>query len=219
MMLRIAVLSVVLLVLSLISLPATASQPEGLAGEIISGAVPAFPGFCFGGFEWLAGGYEMPLAPSDTLTLELAIVPFPSGITAIGIDFGPFYTTAVPFAFQDGLVAGIPYDRNGWNDVVVQVDLGRREFGMTVNGRQAGPFPFQSDCGGACTTVANFRINGSDNSPGAAAWVDSIHLVRHGSEGDESYYDFTADPCLGYPYVSGGGLVFLEAPRKFRPTR
>jgi hypothetical protein len=198
--------------------PAAASQPEGLAGEIISSAPSLQPGsFC--GFEWLLGDYEMPLGPTDTVTLDLAIVPFDSGVTNVGVDFGPYYMTALSLIFADGLVNGIPYNRSAWNDVTARFDVARREYDLTVNGRQGGPFSASSECSGGCTTLSSFRVNGGSNAAGAVAWIDSISVVRHSAAGDESYVWFTAEPCSDRPSVSGGGIVFLEPPKKLRPPR
>lgn len=205
-------------------MPAAASQPEGLAGEIIVNAAPTppgAPGFTCG-FEWLLGDYELPLESTDTVSLNLALVPFASGVTNIGLDFGPSYATAVSLIFADGLVNGsLPYDRNVWNDIFVQFNVARLEYDVTINGRHGGPFSSASECsGGGCTTVASFRVNGgSDNTPGATAWIDSISVIRHALTGDEFYVGFTAEACVDHPSVNGGGLVFLEPPKKLRLPR
>src|SRR5262245_42874241 len=84
------------------SIPAAASQPEGLAGEIIRSAPPKSPRDCAAMFEWLGYFGEQPLNPTDTVTLDFAIVPFASGITGVGLDFGPYGIAAVALEFEDG---------------------------------------------------------------------------------------------------------------------
>ena len=198
-------------------LPAAAGQPAGLAGEMISGAVSTEPGGFMCGFEWLLGDYEMPLGPTDIVTLDFAIVPFSSGVTSVGLDFGPQYTTAVSLIFADGLVNGIPYNGNAWNDVTARFDVARLEYDLTVNGRHGGPFSSASECAGGCSSLATFRVNGG--SAGAIAWIDSMTVTRHSATGDELYVGFQAEPCIDRPSVGGGGIVFLDPPKKLRPPK
>jgi hypothetical protein len=198
---------------------ATASQPEGLAGKIITNegaptlANPSCPPFFNQSFEWYDFFGVTQLDPTDTLTLEMSIIPFRSGITSVGLDEGANGTTFVSLAFSDGQVAGLRYNRYGWNDVSVQVRLATQDYTVAVNGALAGPFPVGAYCPGGCFSVQAFRLNGSANGGGSVAWIDSLSIVRRSAGVDQPIARADFGACMTQPYVTGGGLVFAQPPR------
>ncbi len=117
-----------LFVACLLCVPVLASQPEGLVGRLITnpGVTLAvvdpngLPGVACGGFHWAEFFGSHQLDPADTLTLQMAIIPFRSGGTAVGLGALLGSSTLVQFEFRDGFVNGLPYDRFGWNDVTGQ---------------------------------------------------------------------------------------------------
>ena len=72
---------------SVLSSLAMASQPSGLAGEFIAEAHPpndlCGPDISFEAYMYFG---QRTLDPADTFTLEMALVPFSSGETALGFD-------------------------------------------------------------------------------------------------------------------------------------
>lgn len=206
----------------LVCSPAIAGQPSGLVGQIITNAeaTASIPPPCFGSFEWYEYfGSPVQLDLTDTLTLDLAIIPFRSGVTALGLDEGQNATTFVGIDFSDGLVRGLPYDRYRWNDVTVQVRPASQDFLLTVNGVGAGPFPYGSPCPGGCFSVQAFRLNGSGNGGGAIAWIDSVSVVRESAGGRAFLAGSDFDSCRPQPSVTGGGLVISEPPQPIRSRR
>src|SRR5262249_9727682 len=86
-----------------------ARQPEGLAGTLIANGI---------GLDALSSpapapamtavyGPGIPLGPDDTLTLDMAIVPFLSGATVLALDGGDDSLTFVDIEFRDGMVEGL----------------------------------------------------------------------------------------------------------------
>ena len=210
-----------LFVVCLLCLPAIASQPDGLAGEIITNAqvTPGDP-FCFDSFEWYDFfGSSVQLDPTDTLTLSLAIIPFQTGVTALGLDEGQNGTTFVAINFSDGLVQGLPYNRSAWNDVTVQVRPATQDYLISVNGAQAGPFPYNSSCAGGCFSVQAFRFNGSGNAGGAVAWLDSLSVLRVSAAGSEFLAGSGFQCPETQPSVSGGGIVYAVPPQRVRARK
>lgn len=216
-------------VLALLSgFPTPASEPEGLVGEMIAHFSAPGPGYCSPNtFFWdhppQVG--PRPLDSSDTVTLDFAIVPFASGQTLVSFTMGggPFLqTTVIGLPFQDGVItlndgSELPYDRNGWNNVLVFLNHFRREFEVTVNGHRAGPYPYPPGCSfeGACSSLEQFQIYGFDVPGGGTGWVDSVEIVRHATDHDDLYHFFNADPCSDLPpVVVGGGVIFVEPPKK-----
>jgi hypothetical protein len=128
---------------------AAASQPEGLVGRLITnplvivdtGDPNGLPSVSCGGFHWAEILASHELDPADTMTLQLAIIPFRSGGTAVVLHEAVGSSSFVQFEFRDGLVDGLPYNRSGWNDVAVQLRPGTQDYVITVNGVRAGPFP------------------------------------------------------------------------------
>jgi len=206
-----------LLLTCVVCLPAMAGQPSSLVGKVITNAeTTAFPP-CSASFEWYEFfGSAVQLDPADTLTLDLAIIPFRTGVTALGLDEGQNATTFVAINFSDGLVMGLPYNPFGWNDVTIKARPASQDYLLTVNGMTAGPIPFGSQCPGGCLSVQAFRFNGSGNGGGAIAWIDSVSVIREYSGGREPLARQNFEPCLGQPGVTGGGLVISEPPRHVR---
>jgi hypothetical protein len=214
-----------LFVVSLLCLPAWASQPDGLAGEIITNAVSTDnpcglpPGFPLP-LEWYDGfGGSVAMSPDAILTMDLAIVPFASGTTAIGLDEGVNGATFVSVPFSNGSVLGLPYRRSGWNDVTLQARPATQDFLLTVNGLQAGPFPFSGSCSGGCSSVQAFRLGGSLNGSNAVAWIDSLFVTLESPTEYQPLVEFTADACSYNPVLSGGAVVFAAPPQRLGPGR
>ena len=145
---RLAVLTVLAGVL-LWSPPSAASQPEGNAGKLLSnplvklfaaGGPEGLPPVVCGGFNWFEP-IAAPSSPSDSLTLSLALVPFRAGPTTIRLSDPTNGRRILFLGFVDGLVKGLPYDRDGWNDVQVDLRIATQDYEVTVNGLHAGPFP------------------------------------------------------------------------------
>jgi hypothetical protein len=190
--------------------PAAASQPEGLAGKIITNAKVAGDLICDSEFQWYEFFGPNPLDPADTLMLDLAIIPFATGATAVGLDEGTSASSFVSLAFADGLVNGLPYRPQRWNDVSVEVRMATQDYLLTVNGSRAGPFLLGGSCAAGCFSVQAFRLNGSSVAGGGEAWVDSISLTRHSADGFQPILQYTAGPCSLVPTVSGGGLIIAD---------
>jgi hypothetical protein len=219
---------VLLLVGLLSTLPAVAGQPSGLAANLVTdrgdadGVAPAPPSLCFlRSFEWVEAVGPRELGPGESLRLHLAIVPFQSGTTYLDLDMIDGQTF-FGIEFKDGLVNGLPYRRADWNDVVVDLWPATLDYLLTVNGVQAGPFPYDEFCPvlGGCYSVQAMRIHGFSNETGAAAWVDSIVVSAESSSGPEVLRAITFDDCAERPYVVGGVILIVEPPHPlFRPGR
>jgi hypothetical protein len=216
-----------LFLVSLLCLPATASQPEGLAAQLITDLGDfelSFPGMCQSrSFEWYEYFNSHQLEPTDMVTLEMAILPFESGGTFVGLDAfgGP---TFMGIEFSDGLVHGLPYHRSRWNDVVVQLRPATQVYLLTVNGAVAGPFPYAGFCRdqGGCFTVQALRLHGHSNQVGSVARIDTISITRESAAGLERLFQFTFDSCFPRaqrPYVVGGVILINEPPPRLRSSR
>ena len=209
---RVALLS---LFCCLLSLPALASQPEGLAGQLITHAAqPDAPPYCVNGFQWMEFFGEFPLGVADTVTLDLAIIPFPGGYTILYVS-GTGGDLFLEVVFSDGFVNGIPYKRKTWNDVTIQLRPATQDYLMTLNGVQAGPFPYEDHCVGQCLSVSGFRL--VSDAVSSTAWVDSFSILKESPLGGEFLYNFDADFCYPQQDVAGGGFVFAHPPRSTRP--
>lgn len=202
------------------SLPAVASHPQGLAGKIITNSQVSQPDLACSPlpFELLGGQFPMDVSSTDTVTLEMAIIPFRSGSTWIGLDGGiNDSVTFMNLTFSDGYVAGVPYRRTAWNDVTVTLSPARQEFEVLVNGVHAGPFPYDG-CTDGCPRLNSFRISTTEVPGGSIAWVDSIAVVRHSPSGNEAFFVFQANACDYPPYLAGGGIVFALPPPPSRSS-
>ncbi len=217
-----------LFVACLLCVPVLASQPEGLVGRLITnpGVTLAvvdpngLPGVACGGFHWAEFFGSHQLDPADTLTLQMAIIPFRSGGTAVGLGALLGSSTLVQFEFRDGFVNGLPYDRFGWNDVIVEMHPAGQDYTLSVNGVRGGPFAFDSTCQqlGGCFTVEGFGLSGNLLEDSAIAWVDSISLVRESAAGQEVIFEQGFNTCSP-PHVFLGGLLISQPPRRVRPGR
>ena len=205
------------LLATLLCFPAGASQPEGLAGRLTAN-LEANDLLCgVRSFELYQSFEPRQLEPSDTLMLEMAIIPFASGTTSVGLDElgGP---TFLDILFSEGLVNGLPYRRAGWNDITVQVRAATQDYVMTVNGVRGGPFALGSFCQdqGGCFSVQALRLHGFSNGDGALAFIDSISLSRESAAGQELLYELPFNPCFQLPQVVGG-LTFTRPPDRVGP--
>ena len=221
MTLRAAVVS--LTAACLLWFPAFASQPHGLAGMLIMNTNPDVSGpVCFfASFEAYLYFNPRQLDPADTVTLDMAIIPFQSGQTWVTLDDANGGTFA-GIAFSDGLVNGLPYDRFGWNSFTVQLHPATQDYMITVNGVQAGPFSYDSFCQdqGGCFSVQALRIDENEAPGGSVAWFDTLSIVRDSVAGQQRFADLSFDTCseLG-PQVVGGALVPSAPPQRVRFKR
>jgi len=213
-----------LFAICLVCFPAIASQPDGLAGKFITYDREAPDSPCFPGNPGVElSDYSGPwqVDPTDTVTLSLAILPFPTGSTSVGLDEGVNGWTFVGIRFENGLVDGLPYNRSGWNDVTLQAHPASQDFDITVNGLRAGPFPYGSACQsiGGCFSVAAFRLNADPTESGSVAWIDSVSVYRSTTSGVDLHIEETYDSCAYPPKVTGAGLVLTAPPRRLGPKR
>jgi len=203
---------------------ARASQPSGLAGEFITETNPSDTFLCpdspFQAYMYFG---PRTLDPAETLTLEMALVPFSSGVTALGFDDATG-GTFMGVVFSNGSVHGLPYNRFGWNDVIVRMRPATQDFILKVNGSEAGPFPYDSFCqdSGGCFTAQAFRMdNGSPSVGGAIAWIDTLSISRESPLGVEVFAGRTFDVCgegVG-PATVHGALLTEDPPSRFRTKR
>jgi hypothetical protein len=199
---------VALFVLCLLSLPIQASQPSGLAGKMISN--PSFrldhcSAISFDMYEFF---YDQTLDPSDTLTLEFAIIPFRSGVTLVSLQ-DSMGSEFLNLQFSGGKVQGLDYRRTRWNDISVVMHPATQDYLLTVNGLQSGPFPYPSFCAaqGGCFTVSALRIL-ADVSVESSGWLDSLSV----STQNTGFYEETFDDTCKQPDVFFGGLLIEPAP-------
>ena len=209
---------------------ALASQPSAKAGRLIlqEPVIAPIPGdpnppVSCAGFAWFQSVFDEPLDPSDTLTLQFAIIPV-HGDTSVFLHGGntlPALLARVGFSESTGTVSGgLPYKRSSWNDVSVELRPVTQDYMVTVNGTQAGPFPFHDPniCQrfGGCVNVSAIRIGGAGGNDlrswGDDGWIDSISLVRNSPAGQATVYQQDFDACVSpSPYV--GGLLISDPPR------
>jgi len=209
---------------SLLIPPAMASQPSGLAGEFITETnLPdtlLCPDNLFEAYMYFG---PRTLDPADTLTLEMALVPFSSGETGLGFDDATG-GTFMGVVFSDGDVDGLPYNRFGWNDVIVRMRPATQDFILRVNGAEAGPFPYDSSCqdSGGCFTPQAFRMdNGSPSVGGAIAWIDTLSISRESPLGVQVFARRTFDFCAegAGPSTVGGALLTENPPSRLRTKK
>ena len=200
---------------------AWASQPNRYALKMLSNP-PVFvagddtglptPGCGFG----LAASIPQPAAldPTDTLTLDLALVPFQLAATAVYLYHPDTSFPSLALNFADGRVNGIAYNEFNWNDIRVDLRVATQDYDLTVNGVKGGPFPLDP-FGGPFTAVSAVSIArlsiGED-----IGWFDSFSLTRNTSVGSITLLSAEFDvTCLPFPFSGGAGLVVLP-PKKFR---
>jgi hypothetical protein len=205
-----------LVLASLLCFPAGASQPAGLAGKLIANPpiTPApdpngLPGVTCTGFSWGEVFTARPLDPADTVTLELAIIPFRSGFTDVLVN------NLMRLHFADGLVNGLPYRRSGWNDVRVVIRTATQDYMLTLNGAQAGPFRNELPCSsaGGCLTLEALAIWGGVFEE-STAWIDSLSLVHDSAAGQARVFEKAFDQCYSSQNVFLGGMLIVEPPQK-----
>ncbi|HXI02315.1 MAG TPA: hypothetical protein VNI57_03985 [Candidatus Saccharimonadales bacterium] len=201
------------------SLPSTASGaslaslPEGNAGKLDTGHWDSGMNMCRDSLKWYPVFGFTPLLPTDTLSIDMALIPFDRGLTILSMDmFGGGELFAM--AFEDGSVLGLPYDRYGWNDVHIDLDLQHQSFMLSVNGEEAGPFPFRDRCAqqGGCFNASAFRLLSADAGITAHGWVDSfsITLTPSGSSPQTLYSASFDDETIYTTYP--GTLVSSPPP-------
>lgn len=158
---------------------------QGLAGR----AETTFSDFGGQYFEWYVSFFEPFLVEEEgQLELSLFIVPFFGSGTSIGLDAANG-STFFGFGFEAGLVnRALPYNPTNWNHVKALLDYKTQSYQLTVNGAEAGPFPF----GLPSKSAAAFRVNssGQGNQP-FVAWFDSVQ-IRSGTT-----------PVLNFDFESG----------------
>lgn len=210
------------LVASLSCLTAAASQPKGVVGKLVSNPIvqiyedSGLPYPLCSGFYWANPIGPHTLDPADTLTLDMAIIPFRAGATEILLGGSRIFVRLV---FRDGLVDGVAYDRSGWNDVTVQMHPATQDYVVTVNGVQGGPFPYQSDCQqeGGCFDVGLLAVRGGEFQDSQFAWLDNLSLARSDSAGGgETLLQQGFELCSAPAGVALGGLVISDPPRNPR---
>ena len=201
-------------------LPARASQPEGYAAKLIAnppvsqpvvtpGGLP--PVNCLG-FSRYEPVHPRLLDPADTVTLEMAIVPFRSGRTEIDLS-----RDGLRLTFADGLVNGLPYNRFAWNDVRVRYRPATQDYMLTLNGVEAGPFPIEFPCQPSpCLTLDALIIRGVVLEE-TAAWIDSVSLIRESPDGQDRVFENAYDQCFEGENTRLGGLLIMTPPDRFIP--
>ncbi len=210
------------------ALPVTASVSEGLAGKLGTGLQPNGASMCQPDFQWYEFYGLQPLSPTDMLTLEMALIPFDSGATYVGVD-GDQGTTFFGVTFEGGTVDGLAYDPAGWNEVRIDIRPGSQDYLITVNGNQAGPFSLAGFCAGqgGCYSAQSLRVHSLEASAEAHAWMDSLSVTITPDGGSPlTHFDATFDDgatYTGYPGTivaseppagSGGGPAGAGAPPK-----
>ena len=214
---RVRALCLSLLVASVLCLPAGASQPEGLAGKLISNPpitsppdpTGGLPGVTCTGFVWDQPFASALLGPTDTITLEMAIIPFRSGSTSVDLP------NLMHLRFADGLVNGLAYRRSGWNNVRVVVRPATNDYMLTLNGLQAGPFPNEFPCApaGDCLTLQGVSIRGGVFEE-TTAWIDSLSVVQDSAAGQAVLFERAFDQCYSSQNVFLGGMLIVDPPQK-----
>lgn len=213
----------------LLTTPVAASQPAGLAGELIAETYPSDLS-CSSPRRieaYLSFG-EQSLSSGDTLTLDFALVPFSMGDTWITMD--GMEGTFMGFSFANGnvtdaeeLPTGLRYNRFGWNDVTVLLRTATQDFIVTVNGAQAGPFPFSDFCParGGCYSANALRIDTNTNDAGGAiAWVDTVTIARDSPAGYELFATRTFDRCdESWLFQTLNGVIITEKPPRLRTKK
>ena len=213
---RVRALCLSLLAASVLCLPVGASQHEGFAGKLIANPpiTPppnpnGLPGVGCTGFLWAEAFTPVLFNPSDTVTLDMAIIPFRSGSTQVDL------SNVMHLRFADGLVNGLPYKRSAWNNVRAEVRPATNDFMLTLNGLQAGPFPNVFPCApaGDCRALQALSIRG-DLFDGSVAWIDSISVVHDSAAGQAVVFERAFDQCYSSQNVFLGGLLIVEPPQK-----
>jgi hypothetical protein len=210
----------------LLCAPIEASQPNGLVGEMIGNpnvisqnCSNGFPLFNLPSFQWYEFIGENQIDPTHTVAVDLSMIPFLSGetILELGIIGGEAFLTVT---FENGMVAGIPYNRTAWNDVLIRLRPATQDYTITVNGRTAGPFPYSNPCEstGGCFSFQQFQLYAPGSGNGAVAWLDSFTIFDEATVGYGNLFELDFDRCFR-PDVTWGGLLISEPPTRPRRMR
>ncbi|MGH9869358.1 MAG: hypothetical protein ACREAA_14495 [Candidatus Polarisedimenticolia bacterium] len=206
--------AVIVCVVMILPVSLHAAQPEGVVGKLLTN--PDLQDGCQrGGFERYMFFGDHQLDSSDILKLELALIPFRSGSTemAISDSRGQQYLN---LRFVNGRVTdgyrvdlGLAYQRARWNDVTVTMRPGTQDYLVTVNGSQAGPFPYDPYCelGGGCFTANAFSYYGLESGGETVGWIDSLSLNRESSTGTELLLVDGFEECA--QRMSWGGTLLV----------
>jgi hypothetical protein len=200
---------------ALLGVPAGASQPRDYVGKLISnpfltseGGETGLPPVTCTGFNWAEDFPVRQLDPTDTVTLEMAIIPFRPGATSFVVG------NLLQLRFADGFVSGLPYKRSSWNDVKVVIHPATREYVLTVNGAQSGPLANDVPCPPAtdCLALQSLAILGGvfDES---VAWIDSLSLARDSDAGRDLLFQDDFNQCYAQRNVFLGGVLTTAPPR------
>ncbi len=204
----------------LLSWPAMASQPGGLAGKLIADL-----GDCDGNglpppqhshtFEWYEAFDPRTLEPADIVSVTMALIPFPTGQTLLTFDDNNGANFAA-ISFSEGIVEGLHYDRSHWNDVTIELRPATQDFILAVNGARTGPIPYSDYCrdSGGCFTIQSITFFGFSTVDESAAWVDSLLISRQSPQGQDIFDTLTFDACEARPYAVGGALLFTTPPQR-----
>jgi hypothetical protein len=200
---------------ALLGVPAGASQPQDYVGKLISNPFLTSPGGESGlpapsctGFSWVESFPVRQLDPTDTITLETAIIPFRSAITHLVVG------SLLNLRFRDGLVGGLPYKRSSWNDVKVVIHPATGEYELTVNGVHSGPLASDLPCPPAtdCLALQYLAIQ-ADVFEESVAWIDSLSLVRDSAAGQDLLFEDGFNQCYRLRSVYLGGVLSTPPPR------
>jgi len=155
---------------------------------------------------------DVPLNVDDTLTLDLAIIPFRSGVTYVRVG------ALMHLRFENGLLDGLPYRRSTWNDVKVTIRPASHDYLLTLNGARAGPFANEFPCEppNDCSVLKSLIVQGGVFEE-SVAWIDSLSLVRNTPAGQDVLVDIGFNQCYVPQYVYLGGMLFVNPPSRLNP--
>jgi hypothetical protein len=207
---------VALVAAALLGVPTGASQPQDYVGKLISnpflstggGEPVGLPPVTCTGFSWVESFPVSELDPADTVTLDMAIIPFRPGATTLVVG------SLIQLRFADGNVSGLPYKRSSWNDVKVVIHPATREYDLTVNGAHIGPLVNDDFCPPAtdCLALQYLEVRGEVFEE-LVAWIDSLSLVRDSAAGRELLFEDGFNQCYQPRNVLLGGVLTTPPPR------
>ena len=205
--------------------PARASQPSGSALKLLSnpvvyaevaGGPEGLPPVSCGGFYLQEPIPATTLGATDSLTFDLALVPFQEGSTRLILS-GAGACWSQLLDFHDGLVNGLAYNRQGWNDVRVMLRVATQDYELTINGAHAGPFPISDGNLGGCQTISEVNVSGTFLGEGIA-WLDTLSLIHTTEAGSMVLFQNPFSFCSGGTWSTYvGGALVVEPPKKLRP--
>ncbi|HKQ98445.1 MAG TPA: hypothetical protein VJV75_11255, partial [Candidatus Polarisedimenticolia bacterium] len=212
---------------ALVVAPALAGPPHGNAAKLLASPLVqtedtgnGLPGITCGGFSWYTVPPPFPADPMDETALDLSLIPFREGPTSIQMWDGTGSVALARVFFRDGLVQGIPYDRNDWNRVTLALRPLTQDSLLTVNGQAAAPVPFDDSCDqrGGCSGLSAFIISGEFLDEGTG-WVDSVEVLRGPPTGPvpEILFDLSFDGTCTAPFSGRGAMLISAPPRNAKP--